>query len=88
MSILTPAQRRGLVLLATPGAEARDGSRTRWRVMVGRDEIGTVRWRTVRLLVLYGLLDWSGGTGADFRYALSGRGREQAALIAENGAPT
>jgi hypothetical protein len=88
MSILTPAQRTAVVLLAQPGAEARDGSKTRWRVMVDRDEIGTVHGRTVRLLVLYGLLAWSGGTGADFRLRISDRGREQAARIAENGAPT
>lgn len=74
---LTPAQRRGLVLLATPGAEAHITRDIRWRVLVDGAEIGTVHSESLGHLREHGLVDWcKGPTAYDHRQRINDRGRE------------
>lgn len=75
---LTPAQRAGLAILATPDSEARPSEESiRWSVRVGDAEIGTIHSETLMCLRRAGLVRWISPAPPDWlpRQSISDAGR-------------
>ncbi len=77
MTRLTPAQKRGLELLATPGAVARGGTPSRWLVFVGDEQIGSIHSATFAALRDKGLTGFYrvGDLKGDIRQCIVDAGR-------------
>lgn len=89
MTRLTPAQRRGLALLATPGAVAYHGRLIRWSVTANQDGVvlGSIHSESLMALRGAGLVEmFNGGEHPlDHRQRITDRGREHLTSL---GAPS